>query len=228
MAEVLVVDDDEGYGPALCRFLGKLGQHPVLARNAREGLERALAFPFRLLLVDWCLPRASGLNLLRMLRQTEQHARTPMILMSGVRQEARDEARALAKGIDVFFVKGDGLDILRRHVLALLRLRPAATCEAGERIYGDLRFREASCKISVAGRPVRLNAQEFLILSALLKRPGSVLCAEALGAALWASPPLGWRHILEVRISSLRGKLGPRWAERLVCLKGLGYRLDVF
>ena len=88
----------------------------------------------------------------------------------------------------------------------------------------DLEYYPEMFRLVVGNEAVRLNCKEALLLEVFLKRPMVVHSPEFLWDSVWpTSDAEDWRHALDIRISSLRGKLGKRWGKRLVCRKKLGF-----
>lgn len=89
---------------------------------------------------------------------------------------------------------------------------------------GDLEFYPEMFRLVVGADAVRLDCKEALLLEVFLKRPMAVHSPKFLWDSVWpSSESENWRHTLESRISSLRGKLGKKWGRRLVCRKELGF-----
>jgi two-component system, chemotaxis family, chemotaxis protein CheY len=82
---VLVVDDDPGVLEVLELALTAEGYHVVLARNGREGLDRADASHPSLMLVDLMMPVMDGWQFVRACRERGTHAGTPVIILSAAR-----------------------------------------------------------------------------------------------------------------------------------------------
>lgn len=79
MANILVVDDDQGLRASLCCVLEELGHSPTQAGDGREGLARTA--PADLVITDLCMPRLGGLELIRKLR--DYRPELPIIAISG-------------------------------------------------------------------------------------------------------------------------------------------------
>lgn len=88
----------------------------------------------------------------------------------------------------------------------------------------DLEYYPEMFRLVVGKEAVRLNCKEALLLEVFLKRPMVVHSPGFLWDSAWpSSESESWRHTLDSRISSLRGKLGKKWGKRLVCRKKLGF-----
>jgi DNA-binding response OmpR family regulator len=83
----------------------------------------------------------------------------------------------------------------------------------------DLRTRRAQ----VGGRTVDLSAREFALAETFLRHPGQVLSREQLLSHVWGYDFDPGSNVVDVYVRYLRRKLG---AERIVTVRGMGYRLD--
>src|SRR5207302_170509 len=80
---------------------------------------------------------------------------------------------------------------------------------------------------TIADPVLQLTPSEFRLLALLATEPGRVFTREELVRHLWQSDFLGDRRAIDVHISNLRRKLepNPRQPERLVTVRGTGYKL---
>ncbi len=237
MKRALIVDDQDGYLGFFCRFLGLHGFSLVEAADGGQGLALARSERPDLIFMDWCLTDRCGLDVVRDLRSEPATARIPVVVMSGLRESAEDEAQALRAGADFFMDKRDinpgdelGVNAFLRHMQALM-LRGAGGATPppkGERLYqvGDLCLNAARVELTVAGLRVHLKPKPLALLEALLRQPGVVHAPQDLWRAAWGTPRSGdWEHALAVAVHELRTALGPAWAARIENLRARGYRL---
>jgi two-component system response regulator QseB len=170
------------------------------------------------LLLDLGLPRKSGLDWLRALRQGRN--RIPVLILTA-RDSVADRVAGLDAGADDYLVKPFDLEELSARVRALLR-RQAGRAEPELR-YGNLVLDPATREATFNGEPISLSAREFALLAALLERPGGILSRAQLEQRLY-----GWgeeveSNAVEVHIHHLRKKLGTDFIRNV---RGLGYTLS--
>ena len=84
MKKILVVDDEFGLAEALEALLADDGYRVTTAVNGVQGLEKVNEFEPDLVLIDYMMPVMNGPDMLKALRQRSGHAKTPVIMMSGV------------------------------------------------------------------------------------------------------------------------------------------------
>lgn len=214
---ILLAEDDVALGQALADGLRHLG-HAVDWIGDGQLAARALADTrYAAAILDWNLPRLSGVEVLRQLRQRGE--RLPVLLLTA-RDALDDRVQGLDSGADDYVVKPVHLDELAARVRALLRRaegNPAPLQKAGA-----LTLDPGARSAQLDGMPLDLSAREYALLEALAARPGRALSREQLQEAVY-----GWgeevaSNAIEVHIHHLRRKLGPGWIRTL---RGVGYAL---
>ena len=226
--KILVVDDEPDACDVLREVLERENFRVMTAARADEAVAAAAEGRPDLILSDVCMPRVNGLSLCRRLRADRRTASTPVILISGARKEDLEQAEGLDVGADDYLLKPYSTDLLIAKLRAVLRRSirrgPAGEVLRAGRLTLDLRARRAS----VGGREVRLTRKEFDLLAALMESRGRVLTQPHLLETIWGYDSTVYRdaHTVEVHVSALRRKLGPRVAQRLATVPGVGYRFD--
>jgi DNA-binding response OmpR family regulator len=159
-----------------------------------------------LIVVDLMLPRLSGLDLIRELRQ--RRADLPILVLSAKDQEA-DKVMALSLGADDYMTKPFGLAELLARVRALLRRgrlnKPLASSPGskdGSRIYLDVPGR----RLLVEGEDIETTAKEFDLLRLFMSHPGQVLTRDQIMQRLWGGEHFTLRTI-DNFIVRLRSKI---------------------
>jgi len=86
----------------------------------------------------------------------------------------------------------------------------------------------AASGLAVGGKPAALTRKEFDLLTLLLEKKGRVLGVPYLLETVWGYDMATYDnpHTVETHISSLRKKLGPKLAARLVSVTGHGYKFE--
>lgn len=104
MSIILVVDDDEDICALVAHKLGAAGHRIIIEHDGEAGLAAARQELPDLVLLDWMMPRLSGLEVCLALRDDEALSRVPIVLLTAKAQEA-DVQRGFAAGADDYIIK---------------------------------------------------------------------------------------------------------------------------
>lgn len=215
---LLLVEDDPLLGDGIRAGL-RLGGYTVdWVKDGRAAQLALEADEYSLVVLDLGLPRLSGLELLRWLRQG---GRTLPVLILTARDTLADRVNGLDSGADDYLVKPFELEELSARIRALLR-RSSGRAEP-VLTHGELVLDPAAHRATRLGAEVELSPREFAILQQLLENAGRVLSRERLEQSLY-----GWNeevesNAVEVHIHHLRKKLG---TELIRTVRGVGYMID--
>ena len=222
---VLVVEDEDALATLLDYNLGKEGFRVARAADGEEALLRVAEEPPDLVILDWMLPKVSGVEVCRQLRAGAETRRTP-ILMLTARGEEGDRVRGLDTGADDYVVKPFSMSELAARVRALLRrTRPELVDERLE--YADLVLDRARHRVTRGGRDIHLGPTEYRMLEFLMQRPGRVFSRERLLDAVWGANTYVELRTVDVHVGRLRKALRQPGARDLIrTVRSAGYALD--
>ena len=224
---ILVVDDDESVMSFYRRFFDAVHRSEFLAHlttSPEEALAISKAEPIDAAILDWTMPRMSGLELARAIR-ADPKTRTVAILMVTVHESNDEICTALAAGADDHLSKPFDDKVFLARLRSLVRRRELTLEEHGTYSLAGLVLDPASNSLTVNGKPVHLTNKELDVLKLFLERPNILHNASFIWDAIWAQERERWRKNLAVTISNLRRKLGKEWRLRLECRRGQGYLL---
>jgi DNA-binding response OmpR family regulator len=222
-APVLVVDDDPKILQLICLYLEREGYRTMAVSDGLEGLELALKHRPQLVVLDLLLPRLSGFDLCRRLREVLD---TPLLIVSA-KGEEEDKLAGLALGADDYMSKPFSPRELVARVKAILRRAGARTERVPRLTLHGVQLHYDRHLVRVDGREVRLTAFEFKLLSTLMEFPGKVFTREALLGQIYAFDELYVvDRTIDVHIGKLRHKIerDPSNPERLLTVRGVGYK----
>jgi DNA-binding response OmpR family regulator len=227
IASLVVCEDDEVTLDLLCEHLSadRFGVMP--APSASDALRLCRYNHPDLLLLDLSLPDASGLDVLREIREADGidsrfDPRLPVIVLTG-RSGDTDRVRGLDSGADDYVVKPFRYPELRARIGAVLRRRTYP--KEGPSRVGDLVIDPPRHRVTVDGQPISLSQKEFALLRILASDPTRVFSKEELLAAVWAYRGNSKTRTLDSHASRLRRKLDPEHNRFVVNCWGIGYRL---
>ena len=222
---VLVVDDEPAFREGLRVALSAEGFEVDLAVDGEDALQRYEASRPDILLLDVMLPRMSGIDVCRRIR-TESN--TPIIMVSARREEI-DTVVGLEVGADDYVAKPYRVRELVARMRTVLRrssAAPAVTDAAHELAVGSVTLDRERHEVTVDGSGVQLPLKEFEVLALLIENVGLVVTRQTMIDRVWGYDYVGDTKTLDVHIKRLRSKieLDPRRPERIVTIRGLGYK----
>ena len=231
MGRVLVVDDDETIGDVVRRYLERDGLAVEVVADGTAALERALADPPDVVVLDLMLPGVSGLDVCRQLRAAGAGGAggyVPIVMLTALGEES-DRVLGLELGADDYVTKPFSPRELALRVQSVLRRSREPAPPPGRPAMlrdGDLVVDVAARRATLADRPLLLTVREFDLLAFLLAHPGQAFTRAELLERVW-----GWtfgdQSTVTVHVRRLREKLEPgAAAPRVATVWGVGYRYD--
>ncbi len=223
--KILIAEDEPAQAEILHYNLEKDGFQVVIARDGEEALTLLSEGLPDLLVLDWMLPKISGIEVCRQLRANKETQGLP-ILMLTARGEEDDKVRGLEVGADDYVVKPySPRELIARIKSLLRRSQPGGDSEVLE--YAGVQMDLARHKVTRAGRPVKLGPTEFRILKAFLERPGRVLTRDKILDLAWGPNMFLEDRTIDVHIRRLRLALNKGDRPDLIrTVRGAGYALD--
>jgi len=226
MSRILVIEDEIAIADAVLYALRAeafIADHSLLGR---EGLLRLREGGYDLAILDVGLPDMTGFDVCRELRTVSN---LPVIFLTA-RSGEIDKVLGLELGADDYMVKPFSPRELVARVRARLRRVEALAAEnTSWRETGAFAHDIAGQRIRFTGTELSLTRYEYLLLAALLARPGAILNRERLMADVWQDAPETVDRTVDTHIKTLRAKLRAVDASRdpIQTHRGLGYGLKV-
>ncbi|HEY6350844.1 MAG TPA: response regulator transcription factor [Candidatus Angelobacter sp.] len=223
-AHILLVEDEAGLRMTLGDRLATEGYTVDYASNGDEAFEKATRLPFDLILLDVMLPRRSGFDVCRDIRQAGLI--TP-ILMLTARGQTVDKVLGLKIGADDYLTKPFEMMELMARIEALLRRSPAKPpAPQGLVQVGGVTVDLRGTSVSRDGKSIRLSAREFQLLRYLLEHRGATLSRDQILKDVWGYSADTFTRTVDVHVASLRQKLekDPKQPELILTVQGLGYK----
>ncbi|HEV2264470.1 MAG TPA: phosphate regulon transcriptional regulator PhoB [Stellaceae bacterium] len=222
---VLVVEDETALLTLLRYNLEKEGFTVSAAHDGEEALLQLKEAKPDAVLLDWMLPRVSGIEVCRQIRRTPAWRDLPVIMLTA-RGEEGDRVRGLDSGADDYVVKPFSPNELIARLRAVIRrARPASNAETLR--FSDLALDLSAHKVSRDGKPIHLGPTEFRLLRFLMERPGRVFSREQLLDAVWGRDAEVELRTVDVHIRRLRKALnGGGRIDVIRTVRAAGYALD--
>jgi len=227
---LLVVEDESAIRQMLSFALQSSGMEMLEASTAEQAssiLKRLSDEQQRLpdlVLLDWMLPGASGIEFARRLRKSDKTAEIPIIMLTA-RSDEDDRVRGLDSGVDDYVCKPFSPRELIARIHAVLRRQGKGQAEA--LTVGRIRLDLKSHRVSIEGHEVHLGPTEFKLLHYLMEHADRVFNRNQLLDAVWGQQVVVEDRTVDVHIRRLRKALNSFGADAQVqTVRGAGYRLS--
>jgi two-component system phosphate regulon response regulator PhoB len=223
---ILVVEDEDSLATLLQYNLQKEGYDIAVAGDGEEALMLVDERLPDLIVLDWMLPKVSGIEVCRRLRQRNETRNVPIIMLTA-RGEETDRVRGLDTGADDYVVKPFSMTELTARIRAVLRrIRPGLAEDRVRR--GDILIDRVAHRVKRGGAEVHLGPTEFRLLDYLMQHPGRVFSREQLLDAVWGSDVYVEARTVDVHIGRLRKALGVSETDDPIrTVRSAGYSLDL-
>jgi len=223
MDKVLIIDDDEELCELVSEYLTVEGFETECVNDGETGLKRALAAEHDLAILDVMLPKMNGFDVLRALRET---SKLPVIMLTA-RGDDMERIVGLEIGADDYLPKPFNPRELAARLRAILRrAHPDEDAKGNENLEVDgVELLPSSRVAKLDGAELNLTSVEFELLRELLRDAGKVVKKEDLSERVLERKLSPFDRSLDMHISNLRKKLGPRQdgSERIKTVRSVGY-----
>lgn len=225
MPLVLVVDDEPAQRALLSYNLEAAGFRVATANDGEEALLVIAEESPDVILLDWMLPRLSGIEVCRQIK-ARPGARDAAVIMVSARSEEGDRVRGLETGADDYITKPYSINELLARVRAnLRRVRPGQSGQVLE--VGDIRLDPESHRVSRKGAELHLGPTEFRLLAALMEKSGRVWSRESLLDRVWGRDIYVDTRTVDVHIGRLRKALCSQGGDDPIrTVRGAGYSIE--
>ncbi|MEM6415738.1 MAG: phosphate regulon transcriptional regulator PhoB [Pseudomonadota bacterium] len=222
---VLLVEDEAAIVTLLEYNLGKEGFDVSVAIDGEEAILKISESQPDIVILDWMLPKISGIEVCRQLRSKPQTRNIPVIMLTA-RSEEADRIRGLEQGADDYLTKPFSTSELIARVRAVLRrIRPALVED--EVSHGDVKIDRVAHRVWRDGKEIHLGPTEFRLLDHLIQHPGRVFSREQLLNAVWGSDVFVEVRTVDVHIGRLRKALNQfQQGDPIRTVRSAGYALD--
>lgn len=222
---VMIVEDESAISTLLRYNLEKEGYRVCEAADGEEAMVVVAEHNPDLVLLDWMLPRMSGIEVCRQLRRRPASKDVPIIMLTA-RGEEQDKIRGLNTGADDYLTKPFSVPELMARVKALLR-RSQPVMAKGSLAYETIAMDLTAHRVTRAGRYIHLGPTEFRLLQFLMEHPGCVFSREELLNAVWGPDIYVEPRTVDVHIRRLRKALNSDSEPDLIrTVRAAGYALD--
>lgn len=219
---ILVVEDEKRLASFLSNGLRENGYAVDIAADGVEAAHLGRSEVYDIILLDILLPKQSGFEVLRQLRQAG--VATPILCLTA-RDAPGDKVTGLDLGADDYLAKPFNFAELLARVRALLRRAPGVAPTTLR--CADLELDPATHRVTRAGKEIDLTPREYALLEFLLRRAGAVVTRTAILEAVWDMNFDSLTNVLDVLVNRLRAKVDYPFSKRLIhTMRSVGYVLS--
>lgn len=223
--KILIVDDEAAIREMVCLALRQADYHCLQAADADQAARVLREDGPDLMLLDWMLPGASGIEFARRVRRDKVNPHIPIIMLTARTQED-DKVRGLDTGVDDYMTKPFSTRELLARVKALLRRTAPLATDASVAVAG-LQLDPATHRVQAHGSQVTLGPTEFKLLHFFMAHPERVHTRERILNSVWGNNIYIDERTVDVHIRRLRKALANTGFDLLIqTVRGTGYRFS--
>jgi two-component system phosphate regulon response regulator PhoB len=221
---VLIVDDEAAQREMLIYNIEAEGYRTTKAANGEEALLCVAEDPPDVIILDWMMPRLSGIEVCRQLKSRPETQAIRVIMLSA-RTEDVDKVRGLETGADDYVEKPYSVTELMARVRA--QLRRARPTTVGQMLtYEDIVLDAETHRVTRADTQIKLGPTEFRLLSTFMEKPGRVWSRDQLLDRVWGRDVYVDTRTVDVHVGRLRKALtGGGGDDPVRTVRGAGYAL---
>lgn len=222
---ILIAEDEDAIATLLEYNLKKEGYDVGLARDGDEAILLSSERTPDLALLDWMMPKLSGVEVCRRMRRRKETRNTPIIMLTA-RGDETDRITGLDFGADDYVVKPFSMPELFARVRALLRRSQPGILDEFVR-QGDIEIDVKAFRVKIGGDEVHLGPTEFRLLDHFMRYPDRVFSREQLLDAVWGRDVYVEARTVDVHIGRLRKALKKSKAKNPIrTVRSAGYAFE--
>jgi len=222
---ILLVEDDQALSTMLSFNIEKAG---FTIRTTNDGEEAIILVREQipdLIILDWMIPKFSGLEICQMIRRNKDFSQVPIIMLTA-RTKEEDRLRGLEAGADDYVTKPfSPKELIARIRAVLRRSRPSTAMD--KLSVGDLLMDLSEYRVSREGKEIHLGPIEFKLLRHFMENPGRVYSREQLIDSVWGAGIYIEMRTVDVHIRRLRKAIQIGATKDLIrTVRSAGYAFD--
>ena len=226
---ILVVEDEDALSTLLQYNLDKEGYEVAVAADGEEALTLVSERLPDIIVLDWMLPKISGIEVCRRLR----HDSDVPIIMLTAKDDVSDKVMGLDMGADDYMTKPFAIEELLARIRVGLKKRRSSAAETPAPASNVLRagglvLEPSSYTVTMNNQPINLTKKEFDLLKYLMSHKGEAVTRDALLTDVWGYDYAGDTNVVDVYIRYLRKKIDePFGIKTLHTIRAVGYMFRV-
>ena len=202
---VLIVEDDKALVERLEYNFKQEGYIVETAMDGEIALDKITFKPPDLIILDWMLPKLSGIGLCQQIRKNNKIKNIPIIMLTA-RGEEEDKLKGLEMGVDDYVTKPFSInELLARAKAVLKRIRPIFAEE--EIIFENIKINIGTYKVFRNNKEIKLGPTEFNLLRFFMENISRVFSRPQLLNHVWKHDALVEPRTVDVHVRRLRKSL---------------------
>ena len=222
MKNILIIEDDLRIRRILQLELEHEGYLVSLAKDGKEGLEKAKLIRYDLILLDLMLPEISGEEVCKELRKNSD---VPIIVLTA-KENIRSKVELLDMGADDYIIKPFNIEELFARMRVALRNKKDYQ-ELNQLKYEDLVLDIIKKELIIEKRKVSLTKTEYRLLELFILNREITISREKIITEIWGYDFEGEEKIVDVYLNSLRKKIEAPNKKYIQNIRGFGYMLNL-
>ncbi len=219
--QILVVEDEKKVASFIQRGLEEEGFTVDVAYDGEEGVSKATAKSYDLVLMDVMLPKKDGLAAIKDIRA--QKITTPVLCLTA-RDSVDDKVSGLDTGADDYLAKPFAFAELVARCRALIRR--GSKDRGAEIFFADLRLDPVAHKVWRGDSEIDLTSKEYALMEYFMRNPNRVLTRTMIAENVWDYTFDSFTNIIDVYVNYLRNKVDRNFDVKLIhTVRGQGYML---
>lgn len=217
MKQILIIEDEVGIYTFLKDGLEEEGYIVSVATDGKMAIEKFFSFQPDLVLLDWMLPKISGIEVCKMIRETDN--KTPILFLTA-RDTVQDTIEGLQCGANDYVKKPFSFEELLERIKIHFRYESEST----NLMLGNIRLDPNTYEVRVNNSPISLTQREFELLEFLTKNKGTICKRDEIIDEVWGISFEYDTGVIDVFINAIRKKLNmDKDTGYIKTVRGVGY-----
>lgn len=217
MSRFLIVDDEENIRQIIKEYCEFEGYTTDFAVDGMEAVKKARETEYDMIIMDAMLPKLDGFSAVKEIRKDKQ---TPIIMLSA-RVEEYDKLHAFEMGVDDYVTKPFSPKELMARAAAIMR---RGALSEDKMVVGELTIDFAGCAVFISGKRIPMTPKECELLFLLARYNGKAFSRQELLDKIWGFDYYGDERTVDTHIKMLRKSLGEDFRDKIVTVRGMGYK----
>ena len=219
--KILLVEDDVKLAQNIKEGLKKQGFRVDIAKDGEEGLYLAQNNKYDVIIVDWMLPKISGIDLIKKLRK--EGIKTPILILTA-KGDIEDKVEGLQVADDYLTKPFDFAELIAR-LKALYRR--SQNIEDNVLRIADLELNPETKEVKRGGKYIDLTAKQFELLKYLMVNKNKIVTPEMIANNLWEMDDEINSNVINVYISHIRKQIDKGRDKKLIkTIRGMGFKIS--